>query len=221
MVILQLMTLVLKQATTRHHFISLLVVIGCNSRKVKKLNQLTIVWDQNRNIREPVGNTNKLSRDVAIVHFGAQKIRLTNLFSQSVDELGKSNFIQVDIEGDCPTAPLKRLCDMLDSVCGHTVKMLNFSVFIPLTQPTMQDSLVTTASNFLSLKALNAAMSAKVAVKDSNTMVLYQFNEVPLSLKVWSPNGELLTSYGVFGSYRWDKPDQSFVLKMCEHVVLF
>ena len=170
---------------------------------------------------------NHLSRDVVVIFFGGQKVRLVNCWSQS--EVEKSNFIEVHIEGDYPIGTLNRLLDYVKWVCREYMPMLHHSVYLPLQGQTqegqgqgqgdgLQEGLVSTASSFLSLSALNAAISNNVAVKNSHAIDIFPAHDIPHYLSMWSPKRGLLGRYDTFASYRWDKNDQAFLIKQCNEL---
>lgn len=67
------------------------------------------------NKHKPEEYTNHLSQDMVIIYLDVHRVRLTNRCNQSTNR-PNLNAIQVDVEGDYPLGPLRRILEMVAQV---------------------------------------------------------------------------------------------------------
>ena len=166
---------------------------------------------------------NRLSQDMVVVYLDFHRVRLTNRCNQSSNR-PNLNAIQLDIEGDEPLGPMTRVLGMVGQIAEEVMKMLHYSVLLPLTETDgasdgrTAGTDVATVSKFLSLTALNTAVKNGLAVHDSDSTVLFPADAIPRVLVPWVANNGLPPFFHVFGSYRWSKPDQAVIVKEYEEM---
>jgi len=160
------------------------------------------------NKHKPEEFTNHLSQDMVVVYLGAQRVRLTNRCNQSTHR-PNLNSIQVDVEGDFPLGPLRRILQMVVQVKEEVMPMLHHSVLLPLAE---EGADISTVSTFLSLSAMNNAVKNGRPVLDSDSNVLFPPGAIPQSVVIWASKNNP-RDFHLFGSYRWDKFDQSAIVK--------
>jgi len=167
------------------------------------------------NKHKPEEYRNHLSQDMVVIYLDTHRVRLTNRCNQSSNR-PNLNSIQVDVEGDFPLGPLRRILGMIGKVKEEVMPMLHCSGLVPVAEGGAN---IGTVSTFLSLSALENAVKDGRPVLDANSNVLFPPGSIPQSVVVWASNKNP-RAFHLFGSYRWDKKktDQGMIVKEYEEM---